>query len=265
METIVTVASNDGTPIAVERCGSGAPLVFVHGSTSDHDTAFRFVIPMLEKYFTIHAMDRRGRGDSGDGPSYALERELEDVVAVVESAGAQVNLFGHGFGALLALEASLRTPAVRKLCIYEGGITTSRSAIYPPGTVERMEKFLEEGNRDGVVGTFMREIISMSTDDLGVLRSQPRWLERLKNAHTIPRELHADRDYRFDLNRFAQFQVPTLILVGERSPESDQVDAEVLARALPNSRVEVLPGQGHAATHTAPEMFAGVVGDFFYD
>jgi pimeloyl-ACP methyl ester carboxylesterase len=249
----------------VERCGSGTPLVFVHGSTSDHDTAFRFVIPMLEKYFTIHAMDRRGRGGSGDGPEYSFERELEDVVAVVESAGEEVNLFGHGFGALLALEASLRTPAVRKLCIYEGGITTSRSTIYPPGTVERMEQFLEDGNRDAVVFTFMTEIIRMSTDDLGVLRSQPRWLERLKNAHTIPRELHADRDYRFDPARFAGFEVPTLVIVGEFSPESDHVDALVLEKSLPNARVEELPGAGHAATHTAPEMFAGVVGDFFYD
>ena len=263
-----TVLSKDGTHIAVERCGSGPPLVFVHGSTSDHDTAFRFVIPMLDRYFTIHAMDRRGRGNSGDGARYALERELDDVIAVVESAGEavnSVNLFGHGFGALLALEASRLTAKVGKLAVYEGGITTSRSSIYAPGTVERMEQFLEDGNRDGVVVTFMREIISMSTDDLGVLRSQPRWLERLKNAHTIPRELHADRDYRFDATRFANFSVPTLVLVGEHSPESDHADAEALANALQNSRVEVLPGQGHAATHTAPEMFAGVVGDFFLD
>jgi pimeloyl-ACP methyl ester carboxylesterase len=265
VETIVTVASRDGTPIAVEVCGSGAPLVFVHGSTSDHDTAFRFVIPMLEKYFTIHAMDRRGRGGSGDGPKYALERELEDIAAVIDSAGGSVNLFGHGFGALLALEVALLSPSVRKLGLYEGGITTSRSTVYPRGTVERMEEFLREGNRDGVVVTFMTEVIQMHTDDLSVLRSQPRWLERLKNAHTIPRELHADRDYRFEPSRFAGFQTPTLVLVGERSPDSDYADAEALARALPDSRVEVLPGQGHAAMHTSPELFAGVVGDFFYD
>ena len=259
------VKSRDGTPIAYERAGSGPPLVLVHGSTSDHDTAYRYVIPMLERYFTVRALDRRGRGDSGDGLDYSLERELDDVMAVIESAGEPVNLFGHGFGALVALEASLRTANVRKLGLYEGGITTSRSTVYPPGTVERMETFLENGNRDGVVGTFMTDIITMSTDDLAVLRSQPRWLERLKNAHTIPRELHADRDYRFDPARFANFQVPTLIVVGERSPESDHADAEALAAALPNSRIEVLPGQGHAAMHTSPELFVAAVGDFFLD
>jgi pimeloyl-ACP methyl ester carboxylesterase len=215
---------------------------------------------MLERYFTVLAMDRRGRGDSGDGPAYKLERELDDVIAVVDSAGEPVNLFGHGFGALLALEASRLTPNVRRLGIYEGGITVSRSAVYATGAVERMETFL-----DGVVGTFMRDIIQMSTDDLSVLRSQPRWLERLKNAHTIPREMHADRDYRFDPARFAAFPIPTLILVGERSPEADQADAQALAGALQNSRLEVLPGQGHAAMHTSPELFVGVVGDFFLD
>ena len=259
------VKSRDGTPIAYERAGSGPPLVLVHGSTSDHDTAYRFVIPMLERYFTVRALDRRGRGDSGDGSDYCLERELDDVVAVIESAGEEVNLFGHGFGALVALEVSQRIPNVRKLGLYEGGITTSRSTVYPPGTVERMESFLEDGNRDGVVVTFMTDIITMSTDDLAVLRSQPRWLERLKNAHTIPRELHADRDYRFEPARFANFQVPTLIVVGERSPAPDQADAEALAAALPNSRIEVLPGQGHAAMHTSPEMFVAAIGDFFLD
>src|SRR5207253_8337452 len=114
------VKSRDGTPIAYERAGSGPPLVLVHGSTSDHDTAYRYVIPMLERYFTVRALDRRGRGDSGDGPAYRLERELDDVVAVIESAGEPVKLFGHGFGALLALEASLRTADVRTLGLCEG-------------------------------------------------------------------------------------------------------------------------------------------------
>jgi pimeloyl-ACP methyl ester carboxylesterase len=259
------VKSRDGTPIAYERVGEGPPLVLVHGSTSDHDTAYRYVIPMLERYFTVRALDRRGRGESGDGFDYCLERELDDVVAVIESASEPVNLFGHGFGALVALEASLRTDNVSKLGLYEGGITTSRSAVYPPGTVERMEAYLDDDNRDGVVVTFMTDIITMSTDDLSVLRSQPRWLERLKNAHTIPRELHADRDYRFEPGRFMNFHVPTLIVVGERSPESDQADAEALARALPNSRIEVLPRQGHAAMHTSPELFVAAVGDFFLD
>src|SRR5438046_10458597 len=121
---------------------------------------------MLERYFPVRALDRRGRGDSGDGLDYSLERELDDVMAVIESAGEPVNLFGHGFGALVALEVSQRTGNVRKLGLYEGGITASRSTVYPPGTVERMETFCEDGNRDGVAVPFTTEHLPMTTDDL---------------------------------------------------------------------------------------------------
>src|SRR5207237_7508733 len=120
------VKSRDGTPIAYERAGSGPPLVLVHGSTSDHDTAYRYVIPMLERYFTVRALDRRGRGDSGDGPAYSLERELDDVVAVIESAGDPVNLFGHGFVALRALEARLRQAHAGKVGLCQRGSPPSR-------------------------------------------------------------------------------------------------------------------------------------------
>ncbi|HEV8575035.1 MAG TPA: alpha/beta hydrolase, partial [Dehalococcoidia bacterium] len=212
-----TVASRDGTRIAFEKCGNGPPLVLVHGSSSDGETAWRFAVPTLERYFTIYPMDRRGRGDSGDGPRYSIERELDDVMAVIDAAGEPVNLVGHGFGGVLSLEASRLTPNVRKLVLYEAGITTPRGAIYPDGAVERMEEMLAQDNRDGVVITLMRDIIKLSADDIGMIRAQPRFLERLKNAHTIPRELHAHRDYHFDPARFAGFQVPTLILVGERS------------------------------------------------
>src|SRR2546425_8258502 len=116
------VKSRDGTPIAYERAGSGPPLVLVHGSTSDHDTAYRFVIPMLERYFTVRALDRRGRGESGDGVDYCLGRELGDVVAVIESAGEPGDLFGHGFGALLPLQAGQRKGDVPQMGLYEGGI-----------------------------------------------------------------------------------------------------------------------------------------------
>src|SRR2546426_12770804 len=102
------VKSRDGTPIAYERAGSGPPLVLVHGSTSDHDTAYRYVIPMLERYFTVRALDRRGRGGSGDGVGYCLERELGDGVAVVESGGEAGELFGHGFRGPVGLRGRRR-------------------------------------------------------------------------------------------------------------------------------------------------------------
>ena len=111
-EQVDTVASADGTPLAVWRSGAGPPLVLVHGATADH-SRWAPALPALEEHFTVLAMDRRGRGRSGDADDYALERETEDVVAVVESAGEEVNLLGHSHGGVCAIEAALLTDALR--------------------------------------------------------------------------------------------------------------------------------------------------------
>src|SRR5438876_7125721 len=103
-ETLLHVTSRDGTRLAVWRSGQGPPLVLVHGTTVNH-TDWAPVLPALRERFTVYAMDRRGCGASEDAPDYALEREFEDIAAVVDSAGEQVRLLGHSFGALCSLEA----------------------------------------------------------------------------------------------------------------------------------------------------------------
>jgi pimeloyl-ACP methyl ester carboxylesterase len=89
-----TVRSKDGTPIAYWRSGSGPALLLIHGATADHTTTWRFVLSELERHFTVHAMDRRGRGGSGDAPAYALEREAEDVAAILDAVGEPVSVLG---------------------------------------------------------------------------------------------------------------------------------------------------------------------------
>jgi pimeloyl-ACP methyl ester carboxylesterase len=116
MGSMQTVTSRDGTPIAYERGGEGPPLVLVHGTTSDHLT-WEFVLPELREHFTVYAIDRRGRSNSGDdgGSAYDIEREFEDVVAVIDSIGGTAGLLGHSYGAICALEGALRSNRVRKL------------------------------------------------------------------------------------------------------------------------------------------------------
>ena len=113
-----TVTSIDGTPIAYWRSGQGPPLVLVHGTTADH-SRWAPVLPTFEEHFSVCAIERRGRGGSGDSEDYAIEREFEDVAAVVDSFGEPAFLVGHSYGAICALEASLLTPGVRKLVLYE--------------------------------------------------------------------------------------------------------------------------------------------------
>lgn len=261
--TIGHVTSRDGTSIGYRRTGAGPPLVLVHGASSDHSAAWFRVVDELSKRFTVYAMDRRGRGLSGDSSEYAIEREFEDVAAVVESIGERVNLLGHSYGGVCSLEAALLTSNVRKLVIYEGGISVPGDEVYPPGFIERMQEQLGDGDREGVIISLLRELVRMPPEEIESLCSQPGWLEsRAANAHTVPREMAADYSYRFDPARFTGMTTPTLLLLGGESPESEKRDADTLAATLPDARIVVLPGQGHAAHATAPEIFTGAVIDF---
>jgi pimeloyl-ACP methyl ester carboxylesterase len=249
-----TVTSLDGIPIAYWRSGEGPPLVLVHAVAADH-SRWKPVLPAFEERFTVYAIDRRGRGGSGDADGYAKEREFEDIAAVVDSIGKPANLLGHSHGALCALEAALLTRNVRKLVLYEPPMNVTAEGIYPPGVLDRLEAMLDADDRDGVVATTVREVAGASPEALEYMRSLPTWRARVAAAHTIPRELRADEAYRFDPERFGDFRVPTLLLSGGDSPAYFKAADKAVDEALPNSRIVVMPNQGHVAMDTGTELF----------
>jgi pimeloyl-ACP methyl ester carboxylesterase len=126
-----TATSADGTAIAYEQGGAGPHLVLVHGTTANR-TRFASIRPRLQQHFTVTTMDRRGCGDSGDSPDYAIDREFADVVAVVNAVGAPAVLFGHSYGALCALGGAMRTDKLAGLILYEPWITWGER-LYAPG------------------------------------------------------------------------------------------------------------------------------------
>jgi pimeloyl-ACP methyl ester carboxylesterase len=250
-----TVTSIDGTPIAYWRSREGPPLVLVHGTAADH-SRWAPVLPAFKQRFTVYAVDRRGRGGSGDSDDYAIEREFEDVAEVVDSLGEEsVNLVGHSYGALCALEAALLAKNVRKLVLYDPGIEVAGEQIYPPEVIERLEALLGARDRDGVVATTMREVAGLPPQTVEYMRSQPVWQARVDAAHTIPRELRAVKAYRLDAERFGDLGVPTLALSGGDSPAALRKAGEAVNEALPNSRIVVMPGHGHAAMDTGTDLF----------
>ncbi|MBI4198911.1 MAG: alpha/beta hydrolase [Chloroflexi bacterium] len=254
-----TVRSKDSTPIAYEKSGKGPPLVLVHGTGGDH-TRWVPVLPALERHFTVYAVDRRGRGGSGDTPTYAIEREYEDIVAVVDSIREPVNLLGHSYGALCSLEAALLTRNIRRLVLYEPAFDVG-IPMYPPRSIERLQTLLDRGDREEMLVAFMRNIVEMPMHQIDLLRSEPAWKGRLAAAHTIPREF-ADADYVLAPQRFSTMNTPTLLLVGGESPPILRKPAEALARVLHNCRVAEMPGQQHVAMSTAPDLFCRQVISF---
>lgn len=249
------VVSPDGTSIAVWRSGEGPPLVLIHGAAADHNR-WAPVLPALEERFTVLAIDRRGRGQSGDADDYALEREFEDVVAVVESAGEGVNVLGHSYGGICALEAALLTDRIRKLVLYEPPLGFLAS---PPHVVDQLQALLAAGRRDELLVFFMREVAGLPTDQVELMRSLPAWEARLDAADTIPREELASREYVFAPGRFRDLGVPTLFLQGGDSPEPFKAAGEAVRAALPDCRVAVMPGQRHAAMDTGTDLFTAEV------
>lgn len=258
-----TVVSPDGTPIAYFASGTGRPLVLVHGTTSYHGT-WGLLRPFLEPRVTVHAMDRRGRGHSGDAPAYDLARERADVAAVVDAVaaatGGPVDLLGHSFGGQCAFGAALLTPHVRRLVLYEGWPPPDPAAFSPPDdVVARIDEALAAGDRDTALVTLYRDVVGVPEEQIAAFRAGAFWAERLAIAPTIPRELRAFARDRLDPTEAARISVPVLMLVGETSDESLLAGHEQVAAALPDARVVVLPGQGHMAHLLAPELLAAEV------
>jgi pimeloyl-ACP methyl ester carboxylesterase len=254
------VESRDGTEIAVWTSGHGPPLVLVHGALADH-TRWRPLLPHLEPHVTVHAMDRRGRGASGDAPGYAIEREFEDVAAVVDAvAGASrsaADLYGHSFGGLCAFGGATLTAGIGRLVLYEGWPPAdARARELPPGVGGRLDALLAEGNRDAVVETMFREVVLMPEAEITALRAQPAWPARVAAAPTIVRELRAITQVPFDPGQAARIAVPTLLLTGSDSDDPFAADTATVAAALPDARVGVLDGQRHVGDILAPELFA---------
>lgn len=246
------ISSKDGTPIACWESGEGPPLVLVHGSNSDH-SYWQPALPALEESFRVYTIDRRGRGESGDySDVYSIEREYEDVAAVVDSIGTPVNLMGHSYGALCALEGASLTSHVDKLVLYEPPITLA--GMLPPGLGERLEALLEEGDRDGAIETFIREAVGLPPEEVEYLRSLPSWQVMVASAHTLPRELRAAETYAFDAKRFDSLRIPTLCCSGDESPPFLQEGNRAVAEALPDSRIAVMSGVGHEAVETGPDL-----------
>jgi pimeloyl-ACP methyl ester carboxylesterase len=257
-----SVWSADRTRIAFERCGDGEPLVLVHGTSADR-TRWAGVVPLFEPHFTVYAVDRRGRGDSGDSgdsadSGYAIEREFEDVTAVVDRIDQPVTLLGHSYGAICCLEAALQTAHVRRLILYEPPIPVG-AEIYAPGVIERLQTALNRGDREALLSAFITEIVGARPDQLERLRSMPSWEARLAAAHTLVREVRADESYVFRGERWSTFETPTLLLVGGDSPTFFGAATRAVKAALPRATLAVMPGQQHAAMDTAPELFVSEV------
>jgi pimeloyl-ACP methyl ester carboxylesterase len=240
------------------------PLLLVHGTAGDHRT-WRVVAPLLATGRRVLAMDRRGHGDSGDAPGWAIDRELEDMAAMAEAvageAGGPVDVIGHSLGGRIALAASLRTSAIRRVVAYEGAPGAERADT--ARLVAHLRTLLGRGALDELLATFMTDAVGMPADELAAFRANPIWARRVATGPTVVRELEAaDTAPAIGLDALAGVAVPVLQLVGSESSAWFRDGAAALGARLAQGRLEVIDGARHAAHHSHPAAFVGAVERF---
>lgn len=258
--------SPDGTSIARFTSGTGPPVVLIHGAAADH-TTFRVLGPMLAERFTVHAIDRRGRGASTDSPRYAIEREFEDVAAVADDvaaeAGRGVAVVGHSYGGRCALGAALLTGSIERVVSYEG-------APSPPGTpygdsdVARiLASLAAAGQDDELLRTFLARVVGMSSTDLARYAADPVWPLRVAAASTIVRELRAESTAGAgSLDHLGAVRQPVLQVLGGDSLPAFASATEALQARLSDGQVAIIDGARHAAHHTHPDVLLTILTDF---
>jgi pimeloyl-ACP methyl ester carboxylesterase len=259
--TLHHVTSADGTTIAYDLLGSGPPIVLVSGGSVDRRSNIGLA-GVLAADFTVVNFDRRGRGDSGDTLPYAIEREIEDIDAVIAAAGGSAHLFGSSSGAALAMLAAAAGSSVNRLVMWEPPYIIDEAARPPADTAETYERLVAEGRRGDAAEYFMAKVVGMPPEFVAFARTQPWWADQEKIAHTLAYDARIMGDYSLPLDVAARVTVPTIILTGGKSFPFFRPTAEALAAAMPDGRAEILDGQEHNVDPTVlgPAMQAFLAG-----
>jgi pimeloyl-ACP methyl ester carboxylesterase len=254
-----TVTSKDGTTIAFDRLGEGPPVILVGGASTDRQSNAP-VGALLADRFQVLNYDRRGRGPSGDTPPYAVQREIEDIDAMIGAAGGSAFLYGTSSGACLALEAAVAGLSITKAALWEPPYIIDPALRPPPNTAKTFEDFVSAGRRGDAVEFFMAKVVGMPAEFVSQARTQPWWGATEALAHTLAYDATIMDDYSLPADRASRVATPTLVIAGAASPPFMRETAEALAKAIPNGRTTTLEGQTH---DVAPDAIAPVLEEFF--
>ena len=253
------VKSKDGVEISVQKAGSGPALLLVHGAMLNGSLSWGAVMPKLAEYFTVYAMDRRGRAPSGDAQAYSIVNESDDIVEVTHKLGGPVILLSHSYGALASLDALDRLRNVSHLILYEPPVTSEGARPDSGAVLEKLDHALAINDREQIVMTFLRDQVRVPPDRLAGMKSSPIWPIVLGIAHTLPRESRAVNTYRPFNERLANWKVPTTVLLGSQTVGLLRDAAYYVRDNIPGSRLVILEDQGHGAMLDAPESFANKI------
>jgi len=257
-----SVRSRDGTTIAYDRLGTGPAVILVDGAFCSRSFGpMPKLAPVLARDFTVFMYDRRGRGDSGDTAPYAVEREIDDLDALVREAGGSACVYGISSGAALALQAAASGLGITKLALYEAPFMVGAPAHIPPADHQvQLVRLIAEGRRSDAVKYYMRDVIGMPGWLVAVFRFLPMWSKLKAVANSLPYDSAIMGDFSLPTKRAGALTMPTLVIAGAKSMPVLRAAAQRLAEVIPGARVRMLPGQTHNVSAT---VLAPVLKEFF--
>ncbi len=262
-----SVVSGDGTVIGYTRAGSGEAVILVDGALNDRGFPGpnQKLAPVLASSFTVFTYDRRGRGQSTDTAPYAVEREVDDLGAVIEAAGGGASVYGISSGGALALEAANRLSSITRVALYELPFVTddSRPPV-PDDFVRKLEELVAKGQRADAVRYFLTAGVALPRIFVALMRLMPAWSKLKALAHTLPYDAQligdAGRGSPLPRERWSNVSVPTLVMAGGKSPGWMRTAMRSLAEVLPTAEHRTLQGQTHIVK---PKALAPALSDFF--
>jgi pimeloyl-ACP methyl ester carboxylesterase len=247
------VISKDGTTIAFDQSGEGPAIILVVGAFNDRATGAPLA-RFLERHFTVFNYDRRGRGESGDTAPYAIEREIDDLDALIAQAGGSACVFGYSSGAILALRAAAHGLGISRLALYDPPPTGARAGELAP----QLTELIAAGRRGDAVELFQTEAVGIPATVVAQMRNAPFRPALEKMAHTLVYESTILSSLPTEL--IASVRVPALVIDGEESHGLIRQAAQSLADALPGGQYRTLKGQGH---DIVPDVLAPILVEFF--
>lgn len=258
---VLEARSADGTKLGCEVIGAGPPLLAIHGSTADRHR-WAAVREQLAQSFRLHLMDRRGRGLSSEEVplGYSLDREAEDIHAVVDAIGEPVLVLAHSYGGACALDAATDCPGIARMLVYEPALSTAEGPLNDADAIAAIE--LASGDREATLEVFFGSVLQLDEATIDAMRATPIWQHRLAAAHTLAREVRTANAYRADPERLRAIRAPVRILLGTATTPALTRAAHASHAAILGSELRELEGHGHAAMDADPAMFVAEVEDW---
>lgn len=255
--------SKDGTKIVYNKTGTGPVIILIDGAFCSKDFGpMPKLVPTLSQHFTVISYDRRARGESGDTKPYAVEREIEDLEALITLNGGNAFLFGISSGAILALRAVANGLRVPKLVIFEPPFATTKHIARSPDAYQELSRFIDMGNRGGAVQYYLRKVMGVPAILPFIMRLTPNWSKMKANANSLPYDAAVCGDFEIPKSIVSSISIPVLVIDSTKSPEILRNAVAATVSVLPDGRRKSLKGSIH---DVPPQILAPEIIQFLHD